>query len=168
MTDNSPAPPSALIDGIKENSKLAVTSGVILIIAGTFAVMSPLVVGLSITIMVGVSLVIGGVGQCFLALKSGAFGRGLWTLVVGALMVIAGVFMMTQPVAGLASITLLLVAYLVAAGLAELFVALQLRPADGWGLMLFNGIVTLLLGIMLWRQFRCRVHGRLGCCLVSK
>jgi len=153
MTDNSPALPSGLIDGIKENAKLAVISGVILIIAGTFAVMSPLVVGLSITIMVGVSLVIGGVGQCFLALKSGAFGRGLWTLVVGALMVIAGVFMMTQPVAGLASITLLLVAYLVAAGLTELFVALQLRPADGWGLMLFNGIVTLLLGAVLVTGF---------------
>jgi uncharacterized membrane protein HdeD (DUF308 family) len=61
--------------------------------------------------------------------------------------------MMTQPVAGLASITLLLVAYLVAAGLGELIVALQLRPASGWGWMLFNGIITLLLGMMLWRQF---------------
>jgi uncharacterized membrane protein HdeD (DUF308 family) len=68
-------------------------------------------------------------------------------------MVVTGGFMMTQPVAGLASITLLLVAYLVAAGLGDLFVALQLRPADGWGLMLFNGIITLLLGMMLWRQF---------------
>lgn len=153
MTDHSGAPPSGLIDGIRENAKLAVISGFILIIAGTFAVMSPLVIGLSITIIVGVSLVIGGIGQCFLALKTGAFGRGLLTFAAGALMVVTGVFMMTQPVAGLASITLLLVAYLVAAGLGDLFVALQLRPADGWGLMLFNGIVTLLLGMMLWRQF---------------
>ena len=153
MKEHSGAPPSGLIEGIKENAKLAVISGVVLILAGTFAVLSPLVVGLSITIMVGVSLLIGGVGQCFLALKAGALGRGLLTFVVGALMVVAGVFMMTQPVAGLASITLLLVAYLVAAGLGDLFMALQLRPAEGWSLMLFNGIVTLLLGMMLWRQF---------------
>ena len=153
MTEHSVAPPSGLIEGIKENAKLAVICGVVLVIAGTFAILSPLVVGLSITIMVGVSLLIGGVGQCFLALKAGAFGRGLLTFVVGALMVVTGVFMMTQPVAGLASITLLLVAYLVAAGLGDLFMALQLRPAEGWGLMLFNGIVTLLLGMMLWRQF---------------
>jgi uncharacterized membrane protein HdeD (DUF308 family) len=153
MREHSGAPPSGLIEGIKENAKLAVISGVVLILAGTFAVLSPLVVGLSITIMVGVSLLIGGIGQCFLALKAGALGRGLLTFVVGALMVVAGVFMMTQPVAGLASITLLLVAYLVAAGLGDLFMALQLRPAEGWGLMLFNGIVTLLLGMMLWRQF---------------
>ena len=153
MTEPLGAPPSGLIDGIKENAKLAVVSGVILIVAGTFAVMSPLVAGLSITILVGVSLVFGGVGQCFLALKAGAFGRALLTFLVGALMVAAGSFMMTQPVAGLASITLLLVAYLVAAGLGELIMSLQLRPADGWGWMLFNGIITLLLGMMLWRQF---------------
>jgi len=153
MTEPLGASPSGLIDGIKENAKLAVISGVILIVAGTFAVISPLVAGLSITILVGLSLVFGGVGQCFLALKAGAFGRALLTFLVGALMVVAGSFMMTQPVAGLASITLLLVAYLVAAGLGELIMSLQLRPADGWGWMLFNGIITLLLGMMLWRQF---------------
>ena len=153
MTEPLGAPPSGLIDGIKENAKLAVVSGAILIVAGTFAVMSPLVAGQFITILVGVSLVFGGVGQCFLALKAGAFGRALLTFLVGALMVVAGSFMMTQPVAGLASITLLLVAYLIAAGLGELIMSLQLRPADGWGWMLFNGIITLLLGMMLWRQF---------------
>ncbi|RLA22409.1 MAG: hypothetical protein DRQ63_12750 [Gammaproteobacteria bacterium] len=153
MTEPLGASPSGLIDGIKENAKLAVISGVILIVAGTFAVISPLVAGLSITILVGLSLVFGGVGQCFLALKAGAFGRALLTFLVGALMVVAGSFMMTQPVAGLASITLLLVAYLVAAGLGELIMSLHLRPADGWGWMLFNGIITLLLGMMLWRQF---------------
>jgi hypothetical protein len=47
--------------------------------------------------MVGVSLLIGGVGQCFLTLKAGAFGRGLLTFVVGALMVVTGMFKMTQP-----------------------------------------------------------------------
>ena len=153
MNEPLEAPPSGLIDGIKENAKLAVVSGVILIVAGTFAVMSPMVAGLSITILVGVSLVLGGVGQCFLALKAGAFGRALLTFLVGALMVAAGSFMMTQPVAGLASITLLLVAYLIAAGLGELIMSLQLRPANGWGWMLCNGIITLLLGMMLWRQF---------------
>ena len=53
----------------------------------------------------------------------------------------------------LASITLILVAYLVATGLFEIITAFQIRPAPGWGWELFNGIVTLLLGIMLWRQF---------------
>jgi uncharacterized membrane protein HdeD (DUF308 family) len=153
MNEPTDATASNMIDGIRENAKLAVVSGVILILAGTFAVLSPMIAGLSITILVGVSLIIGGIGQCFLAVKSGAFGRGLLTFFVGALMTFAGAFMINQPVAGLASITLLLVGYLVVAGMCELFMSLQLRPADGWVLMLVNGIITLLLGMMLWRQF---------------
>jgi uncharacterized membrane protein HdeD (DUF308 family) len=147
----SPAPP--LLDAIKENASFAVTSGAILITAGMIALMSPMVARLSITIMVGVLLAIGGIGQCMLAVKAGAFDRTLLVFIVGVLMAVAGFYVMSQPIADLASMTLILVVYLVVAGLFELVVALQLRPADGWGWALFNGIVTLLLGVMLWRQF---------------
>jgi uncharacterized membrane protein HdeD (DUF308 family) len=147
------SPASPLLDGIKENASLAVTSGVILIIAGTMALTSPLVAGSSSTIMVGVLLVIGGIGQCILDFKAGAFGRSLLTFIVGLLMIIAGSYMATQPVVGLASLTLILVIYLVVTALFELIMAFQIRPAEGWGSMLINGIVTLLLGIMLWQQF---------------
>ena len=64
MTEQADAIASSLIDGIRDNAKLAVICGAVLIAVGTFAVMSPLVAGLSITIMVGVSLIIGGIGQC--------------------------------------------------------------------------------------------------------
>ncbi len=146
-------PMSGLQAGIRENASLAVISGIVLIVAGMCALLSPLVAGLSITIMVGVLLVIGVVGQCLLAFKAGAFGRALPVFIVGVLMAVAGFYVMSQPIADLASITLILVVYLVVAGLFELVVALQLRPADGWGWALFNGIVTVLLGVMLWRQF---------------
>ncbi len=141
------------LDGIRENATLAVTSGVILIIAGTMALLSPLVAGSSSTIMVGVLLVIGGIGQCILAFKAGAFGKGLLTFIVGLFMTIAGSYMATQPVVGLASLTMILVIYLVIAAVFELIMAFQIRPAEGWGSVLTNSIVTLLLGIMLWRQF---------------
>ncbi len=147
------SPASPLLAGIKENASLAVTSGVILIIAGTMALMSPLVAGSYSTIMVGVLLVIGGIGQCILASKAGAFGRGLLTFIMGLLMTIAGLYVATQPAVGLASLTMILVIYLVIAALFELIMAFQIRPVESWGSVLINGIVTLLLGIMLWRQF---------------
>ena len=127
----SPAPP--LLDGIKENAQFAVTSGVILIIAGMMALMSPLVAGSSSTIVVGVLLVIGGIGQCVLAFKAGAIGRGLLTFIMGLLMTTAGSYVATQPVIGLASLITILVIYLVIAALFELIMAFQIRPADGWG-----------------------------------
>ncbi len=153
MTELMETPVTGLLDGIRKNAKLTVTCGIILIVAGFLAIVSPLVAGLSITIMVGAMLAVSGIGQSFLAFKAGAFGKGLMVFIVGVLMAIAGFYMMSQPVAGLASLTLILMVYLLATGLLEIVVAFQLKPATGWGVELFNGIVTLLLGIMLWRQF---------------
>ena len=153
MSEQAESTPSGLIDGIRKNAGLTVVSGVILIIAGTFAILSPLYAGLSITILVGALLAVGGVGECFLAFRAGAFGRGLMVFVVGLLMAMAGFYMMSQPVSGLAKITLFLAIYFFATGLFESAVAFQIKPAEGWGWQLANGIVTLLLGILIWRQF---------------
>lgn len=142
-----------LAQALQEHAKLTSISGWILVIAGLLALMSPFVAGLSLTIMLGALLIIGGVGQCFLAFKAGAFGRALMMLVVGALMLAVGGFLMSQPVAGLAKITFILVAYFVVAGASELFVGLQLRPASGWGWVVIDGIVTLLLGLVLWMKW---------------
>lgn len=147
------SPASPLIDGIKEYASLAVTSGVILIIAGTMALMSPIVAGSFGTIMVGVLLVIGGVGQSNLAFKAGVFSGRWLTFTLGSLMTIAGSYVATQPIVGLTSATMIMAFYLVVTALIELFIAIQIRPAKGWGLVRINGIVTLLLGIMLWQQF---------------
>ena len=153
MSDVTSAMASGLLGGIKDNAKLAVTIGIILIIVGLLAIAAPLAAGVSITIMVGTLLIIGGIGECFLAFQAGAFGRGLLIFIVGALMAVAGFYMVSQPVAGLAAITLFLTAYFIVSGITEIIAAVQIRPSSGWGWMLFNGIVTLVLGILLWRQF---------------
>ena len=153
MNEQTENPATELLKEIGKNSRAAVISGIVLVIAGFLAIGSPFVAGLSITVMVGAMLTIGGIGQCFLAFKTGAFGKGLLVFVLGVLMAMVGIFMMQQPVAGLAKLTLFLMAYLIASGALETVVAFQLRPAAGWKIELFNGIVTLILGIMLWRQF---------------
>ena len=153
MFEQNELPGAGLAEGIKGNAGLTIVSGVILLIAGMFAIASPLVAGLSITIMVGAMLAVSGIGQCFLAFRTGAFGRGLMVLIVGVLMTITGFYLMQQPVSGLATLTIILMSYLLATGVLEIIVAFQLKPADGWGLLLFNGFVTLVLGILLWRQF---------------
>ncbi len=147
------SPDAGLVDGIKKNAGLTVACGIILIVAGTLALLSPFVAGVSITILVGAMLAVSGIGQSVLAFKTGAFGRGLMVFVVGVLMAIAGFYMMNQPLAGLATLTIILMSYLLATGALEIIVAFHLKPANGCGLQLFNGIVTLLLGILLWRQF---------------
>jgi uncharacterized membrane protein HdeD (DUF308 family) len=56
-------------------------------------------------------------------------------------------------VAGLASLTLVLALYLFAEGVLELIMGFRLRPMPGSGWLLFDGIVTLVLGILIWRSW---------------
>jgi uncharacterized membrane protein HdeD (DUF308 family) len=144
---------SGLLDGIKKNARVAVIVGILMVICGILAIGSPLVAGMSVTVVVGVMLLIGGIAQCFLAFQAGAFGKGLLIFVMGLLTAVAGFYLFNQPLAGLASITLILAAYFVVTGIAELIGAFQIKPAEGWGTMLLSGIITLVLGIMIWRQF---------------
>ena len=47
----------------------------------------------------------------------------------------------------------MLAVYFILDGIGEISAGLQLRPADGWGWLLFGGIVSVWLGLMIWRQF---------------
>jgi uncharacterized membrane protein HdeD (DUF308 family) len=153
MSEHAETVASNLFDAIKSNARVAVISGIIMVICGVLAIGSPFAAGLSVMIFVGAMLVVGGIAECFLAFKAGAFSKGLLIFLLGVLMAITGFYLASQPVAGLASITIFLAAYFVVTGIFELIGAFQNRPAAGWGWMLFNSVVTLLLGIMIWRQF---------------
>jgi len=142
-----------LIDALRENSGWAIAIGILLLIAGVLAIGSPFITGLAVTVSVGALLIFSGLGQCFLAFQAGAFGRGLLIFLLGLIAVVAGGYMVSQPVSGLASLTLLLAAYFVVTGILTIITALQLRPASGWGWMLANAIVTLFLGVLIWRQW---------------
>lgn len=151
--ERTPAIGHAFLEGINGNATIAIVVGILMLVSGMLAVASPLIAGAWLMFIVGILFVIGGISQCVLAFKAGALGRGIVHFLLGGITVIAGLFMAQQPLAALAAATLFLAAYLICAGLIEAVTALSVRPAGGWGWLLANGIVSLLLGILLWRQF---------------
>jgi len=56
-----------------------------------------------------------------------------------------------DPVAGLVSLTLGLAFYLAAEATLEFILAYRLRPLPGSGWLFFDGIITLVLAMMIWR-----------------
>ena len=142
-----------MLSTIKRHAGLGMALGIGIVIAGVLAVMTPFVAGLSVTIAVGVLLMVSGVSRLFLAFKMGSFGRGLLMFALGALTLVAGGYLVARPGMGLATLTLVLAAYLFVEGVFEIIYAFRLRPIKGWGWTLFSGVAALLLGLMIWRQF---------------
>jgi uncharacterized membrane protein HdeD (DUF308 family) len=137
-------------ENIQRNSGLIIATGFLLLMMGMFAMGSPLVAGLSLAMMVGTTLIISGIGQLSFAFKA---GKGIFSFVLGALTVVIGCYMFSRPGAVLGSLTLFLALYLVISGIFEAMMYFQFRPVKGWGFAMFSGILSILLGIMIWNQF---------------
>jgi len=127
--------------------------GILTILLGVMAMASPLVAGTSVAILVGILLAAAGVARLIWAFQAESFGQGVLKFALGGLTLLAGILMLVRPLLGLGTLTMLLAAYFIVDGLFEIIGAFQIKPADGWGWLLFGGIVSLALGVMIWRDY---------------
>ncbi len=141
-----------LIETIKQGATTAKWVGVFLIIAGVLAMVAPLAAGISVSLLIGVLMIMGGLARISIAFRAG-IADGWMLGLVGALTAAAGGYLVARPGAALLSLTLALAIYFVFVGIVEVIGALGARPAEGWGSVLFGGALSLVLGLMIWRQF---------------
>jgi len=137
----------------KKNAGLLIFLGVLTVIFGVLAIAAPLITGIAVAMFVGFLLVFTGIARIVYAFKSKQWGTGIWGTIIGLLGLAAGLVMLFRPGVGLASLTLLLAIYFLVDGVCEIIAAFKIKPDQGWGWVLFNGIIALLLGIMIWRQW---------------
>lgn len=137
----------------KKNATWLIVLGVLTIILGILAIASPMISGMAVTLFIGGLLAFMGVLQIIAAFKSGQWGSGIIGTFIGILSIAAGLLLIFRPIAGMATLTLFLAAYFLVDGIFEIITAFKMKPEQGWGWMLFNGIIAGLLGFMLWRQW---------------
>jgi uncharacterized membrane protein HdeD (DUF308 family) len=68
----------------------------------------------------------------------------------GILYLIAGIYLRMHPLLAIGTLTLLLAAVILAGGLLEIISYFRLKGEGTSGWLLFNGVITLLLGGMIW------------------
>jgi uncharacterized membrane protein HdeD (DUF308 family) len=143
----------SIAHAVKQDAGLLMVIGIITVILGVLSIMAPLITGVAIAVLVGILLLAGGFMRTLFAFRCKTWGKGLLTFVLGLLAFLCGLVMLTRPILGLTSLTLVLAVYFIVDGLFEVAGGLQLKPVNGWGWMLFGGIVSILLGLMIWRQW---------------
>ena len=141
------------LDEAKKNSGFLIFLGVLTVIFGVVAIGSPLITGVAVAVFVGFLLLASGVARIVHAFKSKQWGTGFWGTVIGLLGVVAGLMMIFRPMVGLVTMTMLLAIYFLVDGISEIIAAFRIKPDQGWGWVLFNGIIAVLLGFMIWRQW---------------
>ncbi len=138
---------------VRKVSGWVMAMAVVFIVLGILAIVEPMVAGLAIAVVVGWLLIFGGVAHGVAAFAGGGAGRVIWQLLLTVIYVVGGIYFLTHPLLGLGSLTLLLAAILVAEAVMEILTYFQTRAVGGSSWQLVNGVVTLLLGGMIWSQW---------------
>jgi len=126
---------------------------VLMIVAGILAIASPLVAGIAVNVLIAWLLVFSGCIHLVFSWSTRTTGGFLWELLVGIVYIFIGVYLLMHPVAALMSLTIALAIYLTLEAGLEFALGFKLRPLPGSGWLLFDGIITLILAVMIWRTW---------------
>ena len=126
---------------------------VLMILAGVGALLLPAVAGIAFNLVVGWLLIFSGVAHFVYAWYVRGVGAMALELLLGIVYVVIGVYLLLQPVAGLAALTLGLAIYLFAEGILEVVLFFRLRSTPGAVWLLFDAVITLILAILIWRTW---------------
>src|SRR5262245_57518944 len=144
--------PLSDLESLREIWVFLVVMGCALILLGFAAIGSSFIASLATVLVFGLLLLGSALVQVVTALW-GRKWRGFFLhLLAGGLYFIAGMFMIQNPLEAVMGLTFLVAICLLAGGVLRIIYAL-LERFDGWGLVLLNGVISLLLGAAIWRQW---------------
>jgi uncharacterized membrane protein HdeD (DUF308 family) len=141
------------IDTVKQASTWSVVWGIALVIFGVLAVGSPFLAAVAVNAFIAWLIVLAGVVHLVLAFHVHGAGSLLWKLLVGIAYVCFGGYVIAHPVLGVASLTLILGSLFLVEGVLDIVLFFRMRALRGAGWVLIDGIVTLLLGLLIYMQW---------------
>jgi uncharacterized membrane protein HdeD (DUF308 family) len=135
------------------SSALSIVIAILLILAGLAAICLPLLAGIAASIAVAWLLLFAGVIHLFFGWHTRSAGAVIWKILVGLAYLFAAFYILDHPGRGLLTLTLVFAFYLFFEGIFEAVIYAHLRRLPGSGWFLFDAIVTIVLGIMIFMSW---------------
>jgi uncharacterized membrane protein HdeD (DUF308 family) len=138
---------------LKVGGGRSIVWAVLLIALGFLAIALPFATSLGLVVIVAWLIIISGVVQLVHAFDSRGVGSTVWKVLVALLYVLFGLYLVTHPILGIAAFTLALAILFVIEGVSDVAAWFQNRGAPGARWILVSGLVTVVVGVMVWLQW---------------
>ncbi|MGI9242700.1 MAG: HdeD family acid-resistance protein [Verrucomicrobiales bacterium] len=141
------------IEQVRKNRGWFLFLGILLIVVGTIAIGETFLLPVFSIRLLAWLMIFAGVTEAVHAFaKQRGWGGFFFDLFTGILYVVGGFMILGNPAASAIVFTLIIAFILIFEGLFRVIAAATTRPPN-WGWMLLHGGVTLMFGIMIWRQW---------------
>ena len=127
--------------------------GIVMAALGLFSVFNPELATLAAGKGIGAILIIAGVAVVVQALKAPKWSGLNWQLMIGAAEIVGGIFIILSPLKGAAVISAIVAIAILGLGVGQIGLALRVRPARGWSVMLGAGVLSGAIGAGMILRF---------------
>ena len=141
------------VGNVRKTSGWSMLWAILMFVCGILAISLPLASSIGIVIMLAWLILFAGICHLIFAFQSHGVGGSLWQVLLAVVYGIAGIYMLMNPLLGVLSLTLVLAVFLLFEGILEITLYFGIRQVRHSGWVLFDGIVTLILGILIWSQW---------------
>jgi uncharacterized membrane protein HdeD (DUF308 family) len=151
MSLNQPDLGAMIRTSVQEHWRAFLIEGVILVILGMAAIALPPLAGIATTIILGWLFLLGGITGIVATFgQRNAPGFG-WALLSAIIAILAGGILLWNPIAGVATLTYVLIAFFIIDGILIIVLALEHRRelSDRWQWMMIGGLLDLILAVII-------------------
>ena len=138
---------------IKKASPWLIGWGIAVFICGILAIILPITFSEAITVVIGCLALVAGVGHFIFAFHTRSVGGFMWQILIGVLYLLATVCLLVNPLLGILSLALFVAIFLLLEGIFEIALYIELRALRHAAWLLVDGLVTLILGLVMIRQW---------------
>jgi len=126
--------------------------GSVLTLLGCLAFAAPSVAGTWVVGVIGIVLLIAGIIQLVTAWWAERWSQKLSPVIIGLVSTISGLGLLAETWIGATLVIWVMSIFFVASGIWKLITAFSYRPAKGWLLLFFSGLIAVGLGYWMFRR----------------
>src|SRR5689334_18327287 len=134
---------------LRAKSGWIIALGVVYLIAGFIALGSVAMATVVSVLIVGIMMIVAGVVEVISAFQIKSWGKFLLWALLGVLYIIAGFVTFENPLLAAVLLTLILGASLVVSGIMRIVLAFSMKRETPWIWVALSGVITLLLGLLI-------------------
>jgi uncharacterized membrane protein HdeD (DUF308 family) len=143
---------AAVAMSLRQHWKMFLTEGIVLAVLGLIAVIVPPIATLTVEILIGWLLLASGIVGLVSTFRTRGAPGFAWSLVSALIALAAGIILLTWPLSGTVSLTLVLSIFLLFEGVVSIALSLSHRAdfSGRWTMLLFSGVVDVVLAVIIF------------------
>ncbi|HWY58558.1 MAG TPA: DUF308 domain-containing protein [Terriglobales bacterium] len=153
---------NAAVESEKRLPKWSVLGSVMMIVAGSLAIIAPLETSIRIVLILSWVLIFSGVGHLVAALRFKSFENLVWDLLLAILHIVMGLYFVLHPQLALAPLTLVLAGLFLLNGILELLFYFGIRSTPRSAGILLNAALSFILGFLIFQHWLANAMWLLG------